>query len=176
MACPSIPGSALKGLAASYAHHHLGEGWRKGEQFHQLIFGDTRNAGYITFYDALYIPGTGRYRGKALAPDIITVHHQKYYQDAEAVPSDSDDPNPIPFLSATGDLSPCTGGTRFPRANALGRSDLPDPGRGAGETGYWRKNVEWLWTDDLSRCAHQARPSRTEDGRGIDQGTGRDGI
>ncbi|MBA2395427.1 MAG: type III-B CRISPR module RAMP protein Cmr6 [Ktedonobacteraceae bacterium] len=99
---PYIPGSALKGLAASYAHHRLGEGWRKGETLHRIIFGDTDEAGYITFFDALLIPGTGR-GGRALAPDVITVHHQKYYQNAEAVPSDSDDPNPIPFLSATGD-------------------------------------------------------------------------
>jgi CRISPR-associated protein Cmr6 len=115
---PCIPGSALKGLVASYAHHRLGEGWRRGEQFHQMIFGDTKNAGYLTFYDALYIPGTGRYRGKALAPDIITVHHQKYYQDAEAVPSDGDDPNPIPFLSATGDY-----------LLALGAPDFREPTR-----------------------------------------------
>ena len=78
-----------------------------------MIFGDTRNAGYITFYDALYIPGTGRYRGNALAPDIITVHHQKYYQDAEAIPSDGDDPNPIPFLSATGDFLLALGAADF---------------------------------------------------------------
>jgi len=115
---PYIPGSALKGLAASYAHHRLGEGWRKGETFHQTIFGDTENAGYLTFFDALYIPGTGKYHGKALAPDIITVHHQKYYQDAAAVPSDSDDPNPIPFLSATGDY-----------LLALGASDFQGPTR-----------------------------------------------
>ena len=100
---PYIPGSALKGLAASYAHHHLGDGWRKGETFHQVIFGDMQNAGYITFFDALYMPATGKYHGNPLAPDIITVHHQKYYQDTGAAPLDSDDPNPIPFLSATGD-------------------------------------------------------------------------
>ncbi len=98
---PSIPGSALKGLAASYAHHRLGDEWRREGSFHQVVFGDTDNAGYITFFDALYIPGTGR-SGRALAPDVITVHHQKYYQDPEAAPLESDDPNPIPFLSATG--------------------------------------------------------------------------
>src|SRR5450432_3540712 len=84
----------------------------------RMVVGDTMNAGYLTFFDALYIPGTGRYHGKALAPDIITVHHQKYYQDAEAVPSDGDDPNPIPFLSATGDY-----------LLALGAPDFREPTR-----------------------------------------------
>jgi CRISPR-associated protein Cmr6 len=98
---PYIPGSALKGLASSYAHHYLGDGWHIGETFHQVIFGDMKSAGYITFFDALYISGTG-WRGRALAPDVITVHHQKYY-DTGVAPLDSDDPNPIPFLSATGE-------------------------------------------------------------------------
>lgn len=98
---PYIPGSALKGLAASYAHQRLGEGWQQGEKYHSVVFGDTEEAGYITFFDALYIPGTG-FHGKVLYPDVITVHHQKYYQEAPKAPSDSDDPNPVPFLSATG--------------------------------------------------------------------------
>jgi len=98
---PYIPGSAIKGLAASYAHHYLGDEWHRGKTLHDLVFGKTDEAGYITFFDALYIPGTGRNDGRALAPDVITVHHQEYYQGAGA-PTDSDDPNPIPFLSATG--------------------------------------------------------------------------
>lgn len=98
---PYIPGSALKGLAASYAHQRLGEGWQQGEKYHTVVFGDTEEAGYMTFFDALYIPGTG-FNGKALYPDIITVHHPNYYQNAAKAPSDSDDPNPVSFPSATG--------------------------------------------------------------------------
>ncbi|TMC18975.1 MAG: type III-B CRISPR module RAMP protein Cmr6 [Chloroflexi bacterium] len=98
---PYIPASALKGLAASYAHHRLGDEWRKGGMFHRVVFGDADNAGYITFFDGLYIPGTEQ-GGRALVPDVITVHHQKYYQNTAQVPYDSDDPTPIPFLSATG--------------------------------------------------------------------------
>lgn len=98
---PYIPGSALKGLAASYAHQRLGDEWQKGGTFHNIVFGNTDDAGYITFFDALYQPGTG-WRKQALYPDVITVHHQKYYQDAGKPPTDSDDPNPVPFLSATG--------------------------------------------------------------------------
>lgn len=93
---PYIPGSALKGLAASYAHHRLGEQWSRGGTFHNLVFGKGDEAGYITFFDALPLKNSS-----VLVPDVITVHHQKYYQQLGA-PSDSDDPNPIPFLSATG--------------------------------------------------------------------------
>src|SRR6266699_1281634 len=73
---PYIPGSALKGLAASYVRQKLGEEWEKENDAYKTIFGDTDEAGYITFFDAYYIPGSG-YQGNALYPDVITVHHQK---------------------------------------------------------------------------------------------------
>src|SRR6266478_3484885 len=38
---PYIPGSALKGSAANYAHHRLGENWQKGSSAFKVIFGDT---------------------------------------------------------------------------------------------------------------------------------------
>ena len=37
---PYIPASALKGLAASYAHHRLGDEWRKGGMFHRVVFAE----------------------------------------------------------------------------------------------------------------------------------------
>jgi CRISPR-associated protein Cmr6 len=103
---PYIPGSALKGLTANYARQRLGDAWKNGSEAYKVVFGDTNNAGYIIFFDALYIPGTGhKHNGKIqmLYPDVITVHHQKYYQGTEnALPADWDSPNPVPFLSATG--------------------------------------------------------------------------
>lgn len=100
---PYIPGSALKGLAASYVRQRLGETWQPGSTAFKVVFGDTDDAGYITFFDALYIPGTG-FKGKALYPDVITVHHEKYYQGTSTAdaPTDRDNPTPIPFLSTTG--------------------------------------------------------------------------
>ncbi len=100
---PYIPGSALKGLAASYARQRLGDEWKPGSQDHKaykVIFGDTDEAGLITFFDALYIPPETR--RQVLYPDVITVHHQDYYQDGTQAPADWDNPNPVPFLSATG--------------------------------------------------------------------------
>jgi len=100
---PYIPGSALKGLAANYARQRLGETWHKNSEAYQVIFGNTEDAGYILFFDALYVPGTGN-NGQPLHPDIITVHHPKYYQGNKDIkpPADWDNPTPIPFLSATG--------------------------------------------------------------------------
>jgi CRISPR-associated protein Cmr6 len=105
---PYIPGSALKGLAAAYARQRLGDAWWKNSEdseAYKIVFGNTDDSGYITFFDALYIPGTGhKHNGEAQAlyPDVITVHHQKYYQDPNNPPADWDDPIPVPFLSATG--------------------------------------------------------------------------
>lgn len=105
---PYIPGSALKGLAASYARRRLGAEWNPhtpGAQAHHKVFGQTEDAGYVTFYDALYVPGSGHDSGQgphALHADVLTVHHQKYYQGEDAAPADWDSPNPVSLLAATG--------------------------------------------------------------------------
>ncbi len=112
---PYIPGSALKGLAASYMRQKLLPKPQKGQekeateeerqwvQASKIIFGDTNEAGYITFYDALYIPPKeGEAANKPLYPDVITVHHPKYYQGGEVAPADWDSPIPVPFPSAYG--------------------------------------------------------------------------
>lgn len=99
---PYIPGSALKGLAASFARQQLeGEEWNENGEHYLAVFGDTDNGGFVSFYDALYIPkgGAAEY---PLAEDVLTVHHQQYYQGGSAPPADWDDPVPVPFLSATG--------------------------------------------------------------------------
>jgi CRISPR-associated protein Cmr6 len=112
---PYIPGSALKGLCSSFAHRFLGNEWQKADaedtgQAHRVIFGDTTSSGYVIFFDALPLPGTW-----ALEREVMTVHHQDYYSGTEAKtengnsdgkdqlpPADWDSPNPIPFISASG--------------------------------------------------------------------------
>lgn len=99
---PYIPGSALKGLAAHYARNYLDDEWSEGVEAYRTLFGDTDSAGYITFFDALYVPDSGHNK-QALWPDVITVHHKEYYQGKEnSPPADWDSPTPIHFLSATG--------------------------------------------------------------------------
>lgn len=113
---PLIPGSALKGLASAYAHQRLEDPrWRKKGELHTLLFGTTSSAGYITFFDALYVPGSGHLDKEgvphALWPDVITVHHKDYYTGKEPkAPADWDNPTPIPLLTATGTYLIALGG------------------------------------------------------------------
>lgn len=99
---PYIPGSALKGLARRCAA--TVESW--GPAHSRVAFGnekkdDNATAGYLTFFDALYVPGSDT-KGHGLHADVMTVHHQDYYMKANVPPADWDDPNPVSFLSATG--------------------------------------------------------------------------
>lgn len=109
---PFIPGSALKGLAAHYVMHYLQKDPRwvkdKGDGY-VTLFGTTEEAGFVHFYDALYVPDSGKDK-RALWKDVITVHHPDYYQGKkpeymngkDAPPADWDSPTPIPFLTANG--------------------------------------------------------------------------
>ena len=97
---PYIPGSALKGLTAFYARREGGKAWEIGSESYSTLFGKLEQAGYITFFDALPDPSINH---RMLEPDVITVHHPKYYQGNKDVPpADWDSPNPVPFLTATG--------------------------------------------------------------------------
>ncbi|RME12109.1 MAG: type III-B CRISPR module RAMP protein Cmr6 [Ardenticatenia bacterium] len=96
---PVIPGSALKGLAAAYARNRLAEpDWQKGGEAYKTLFGDTESAGYVTFFDALYVPHSAE-ENRPLALDVVTVHHQEYYRGENSPPADWDSPNPVPFVS-----------------------------------------------------------------------------
>lgn len=105
---PLIPGSALKGLTRRAAQ---ARNLKSGDEAFDALFGTAVNtpeetgadqgsparpssAGAVSFWDAWIAPGTAR----PLQQDIITVHHQAYYQ-GQAAPTDFDDPNPVPFLS-----------------------------------------------------------------------------
>lgn len=98
---PYIPGSALKGLASHFAAKELADIGRDSVAF-RYLFGETDEAGGVTFFDALYKPGSGRNK-KALWPDVMTVHHADYYGGNNVPPADWDSPNPVSFLSATGE-------------------------------------------------------------------------
>lgn len=95
---PYIPGSALKGLTAKFAHLHLNDDWKQGGKFHRIVFGDTANAGYVTFFDALLDPASGG----VLLTDVLTVHHKEYYEGQATPPADWDSPTPVPFISTKG--------------------------------------------------------------------------
>lgn len=103
---PYIPGSALKGLAAAYARNQLkDDSWRKNDgEAYKILFGNANNAGYVTFFDALYIPRNVK-KDQALWPDVIVPHHPDFNQgQADAPPADWDNPTPINFLTAAGEF------------------------------------------------------------------------
>jgi CRISPR-associated protein Cmr6 len=113
---PILPGSALKGLAATAAHQLACDpegvpgGWQKPSGWPQAkahspatpyeeLFGTTTNGGAIVFHDAWWKPTNTC----PLLPDVMTVHHPEYYQGGKpTAPSDFDSPTPIPFLSVAG--------------------------------------------------------------------------
>ncbi|PKN90892.1 MAG: type III-B CRISPR module RAMP protein Cmr6 [Chloroflexi bacterium HGW-Chloroflexi-6] len=141
---PYIPGSAIKGLAANYARNHLDEIlWGKSAKAYVTLFGDPGTAGYVNFLDALYIPGSGK-NSKPLWPDVITVHHPKYYQEGTQPPADWDNPIPIPFLSATGKYLLALSGpeTWVEAAFDILKLALAETGVGAKtSSGYGRMNL-----------------------------------
>ena len=106
---PYIPGSALKGLASSYAAKYFDDdAWKrsfdggktKRGALQKLIFGDTEESGLVIFFDALPDPDD---KELSLDRDVITVHHPDYYQGkGEKPPADWDSPNPVPFITARG--------------------------------------------------------------------------
>lgn len=169
---PYIPGSALKGLAASYAHKRLkDDAWRKNGEAHNVMFGTTDEAGYVTFFDALFVPGTG-FGGKALWPDVITVHHPDYYQGKEnSPPADWDSPTPIPFLSATGDYLIALQGDDawVEKAFEILALALAEEGVGAKtSSGYGRMTLEGI-TDAVNGPPHGGQAPLDPDQAAIDR-------
>ncbi len=116
---PMIPGSALKGVARSFyekelqpadtedlkKHRDTGDelfGWEAKDKGDQGKEKDKAKSGCVTFFDAWYVPGSAK-DDRPLQPDVITVHHPKYYQNSGTeAPTDFDDPNPVGFISARG--------------------------------------------------------------------------
>jgi len=117
---PIIPGSAIKGVCLRGAKRWQQQKQQElkrsmdagtigaGELSKQIevigkqllvLFGDTAQKSSFVFWDAWYDPESpDDARGKPFHRDVITVHHPKYYQGADAWPTDFDDPTPIPFL------------------------------------------------------------------------------
>ncbi|WP_110513719.1 type III-B CRISPR module RAMP protein Cmr6 [Herpetosiphon llansteffanensis] len=147
---PYIPGSAIKGLVATYARQQLGDDWAKGSETkaetplnaYQTMFGHPESAGYLTFFDALYIPNSSQ----PLAIDLMTPHHMNYQQgNSLQAPTDFDSPNPVAFLSATGSYLFAIGGAEawVNAAFAILDKALIEYGIGAKtSSGYGRMKLE----------------------------------
>ncbi|RMH34844.1 MAG: type III-B CRISPR module RAMP protein Cmr6 [Nitrospirae bacterium] len=112
---PIIPGSALKGLASHYCDQMWGQRhievpeeenrlFRRGECYHNFLFGTTDDGGAITFHDAWIVPESLKDGGLCL--DVMTPHHPNFQRGPESPkfkpPTDFDSPTPVPFLSVSG--------------------------------------------------------------------------
>ncbi|WP_281886328.1 type III-B CRISPR module RAMP protein Cmr6 [Paenibacillus sp. YYML68] len=102
---PYLPGSALKGVTASYCKLARGkhmEDLRPGSTLYNELFGTTTSRGWITFHDAYPLDMCPSHW---LDLDVMTPHHQKYnaYTPASnrsaVAPRDDDSPEPVPFLT-----------------------------------------------------------------------------
>ena len=97
---PVIPGSSLKGLlragltAMPAYREHVG-----------ALFGSDEpgkeNKGSVDVFDGWWVPARGK---SGLAPDVVTVHHKKYYGGGNAGPQDREAPVPNHFLTVTGEF------------------------------------------------------------------------
>ncbi|MEI8633107.1 type III-B CRISPR module RAMP protein Cmr6 [Vibrio sp. PP-XX7] len=100
---PYIPGSSLKGVVRAWAEAQL----FNAEYADDLaeLFG-TRNSdkldrvsGLVTFHDAWWIPQGS---DKPFVLDVVTTHHQAYYNGQQDKPSDKDSPIPNHLLAVQG--------------------------------------------------------------------------
>ncbi len=109
---PIIPGSGLKGLAAHYCRSAYGADTEEAP-ISEMLFGSTGSGGHITYQDAWILPECiaeltkeGRIKERrnreGLLMDVMTPHHGEYYAGKEVPPHDSEDPNPVSFLSVRG--------------------------------------------------------------------------
>jgi CRISPR-associated protein Cmr6 len=89
---PYLPGSAIKGLLTRAADAH-----GLSQDIKDILFGTTGIAAHITYWDAMLEPSSTN----PFQPDVITVHHPKYYgsSGADGYPTDFDDPTPVAFLN-----------------------------------------------------------------------------
>ncbi|EPP7506755.1 type III-B CRISPR module RAMP protein Cmr6 [Vibrio cholerae] len=101
---PYIPGSSVKGAVRAWANQHLAGHSDELEQ----LFGTAdseqpyRVSGLVTFHDAWWIPDPAKKEHKPFVLDVVTTHHQAYYNGNQAEPSDKDSPIPNHLLAVQG--------------------------------------------------------------------------
>ncbi|EOX3426316.1 type III-B CRISPR module RAMP protein Cmr6 [Vibrio cholerae] len=101
---PYIPGSSVKGIVRAWANQHLAGHSDELEQ----LFGTAdseqpyRVSGLVTFHDAWWIPDPAKKEHKPFVLDVVTTHHQAYYNGTHAEPSDKDSPIPNHLLAVQG--------------------------------------------------------------------------
>lgn len=98
---PYIPGSSVKGVVRAWATKYL----PNSNAALEALFGTydseqtNREAASVTFHDAWWIP---QGNNKPFILDIVTTHHQDYYNGKVDLPSDKDSPIPNHMLAVQG--------------------------------------------------------------------------
>ncbi|MBE0380306.1 type III-B CRISPR module RAMP protein Cmr6 [Pseudoalteromonas prydzensis] len=98
---PYIPGSSVKGVVRAWATKHLPNSAAALEQLFGTYDSEQNNrvAASVTFHDAWWIP---QGNNKPFILDIVTTHHQDYYNGKVDLPSDKDSPIPNHMLAVQG--------------------------------------------------------------------------
>lgn len=98
---PYIPGSSVKGVVRAWATKHLPNSAAALEQLFGTYDSEQTNrvAASVTFHDAWWIP---QGNNKPFILDVVTTHHQDYYNGKVDLPSDKDSPIPNHMLAVQG--------------------------------------------------------------------------
>jgi len=98
---PYIPGSSVKGIVRAWASKHLSEHTTEIEELFGTYDSEQphRVSGLVTFHDAWWIP---KDTTKPFVLDVVTTHHQDYYNGKQVLPSDKDSPIPNHLLAVQG--------------------------------------------------------------------------
>lgn len=160
---PLIPGSALKGLTSHYCHDVYGpadERYRRGKEYHKLLFGTTDDSGVVRFEDAWMHPDSLSDRGMFV--DVMTPHHQNWQSDEQVAPTDFDSPVPVPFLSVAGRFHLVVGwqGPDHPQAEAWTKRALDLLKAALAEWGVGGKTSSGYGRLIESRTTPSEAPSR----------------
>ncbi len=103
---PYIPGSSIKGAVRAWAQQHLNGHDDALEQLLGTYDSGSPGAvsGLVTFHDAWWIPEktTSHDGEKPLEKDIVTTHHQEYYNGGKEPAADTDSPIPNALVSVRG--------------------------------------------------------------------------
>lgn len=161
---PFIAGSAIKGVLHHYVHDLYAHDLDLRDDIKNILFGEeakqddkqhSGSAGCLIYNDAWWVP-----EGKALAPEMITVHAEKYYSSKgkKIIHPDFESPNPNPQIAIQGSfLFSIEGEKQWAEyAMRLLQKRLEDMGIGgktASGYGYFKKeksNAE-KETDDLEK-------------------------
>jgi CRISPR-associated protein Cmr6 len=92
---PFIPGSALKGLTRAYATGEVEKSKKLEDDGPEVkrIFGTQDRSGSVIFFDAMPVD-----EHIELKLDIMNAHYPKYYSEHQ-IPSNTQNPNPVTFLT-----------------------------------------------------------------------------